>query len=158
MLTGAGPNDCKVAPGGLGTQIATQVSPMVDAIFSGHSHQGYNCVVTDPAGNPRPVTQGSSFGRLMTVVDLKIDTKTRDVVRSATTANNEIVTRTVTPDPGAQAIVDGRQGQGRARRQPAGRHHLRRHRQERSSFRGVPAGQPHRGRPAGCQRRCPWWP
>jgi 5'-nucleotidase len=106
VLAGAGPNDCKVAPGGLGTQIATQVSPMVDAVFSGHSHQGYNCVVTDPAGNPRPLTQGSSFGRLMTVVDLKIDTKTRDVVRSATVANNEVVTRNVAPDPGAQAIVD----------------------------------------------------
>ena len=105
VLLPSGPDDCRLVPGGLGTEIATHVSPMVDAIFSGHSHQGYNCVINDPAGNPRPVTQGSSFGRLMTVVDLKIDTKTRDVVRSATVAHNEIVTRNVTPDPGAQAIV-----------------------------------------------------
>jgi 5'-nucleotidase len=75
-------------------------------IFAGHSHQAYNCVIPDPAGNPRPVTQGSSFGRVMTMVDLKIDTKTRDVVRSATVATNKIVTRTVALDPGAQAIVD----------------------------------------------------
>ena len=70
---------------------------MVDAIFSGHSHQGYNCVINDPAGNPRPVTQGSSFGRLMTVVDLKIDTKTRDVVRGAATTGQRRSSRGPSP-------------------------------------------------------------
>lgn len=104
--TGAGgPNDCNVAPGPA-TQIAKGVSASVDAIFSGHSHQQYNCVVDDPAGNPRPLIQGASFGRLLSVVDLKIDTRTRDVVRSATKAHNEIVTRDVTPDPAVQKLVD----------------------------------------------------
>jgi 5'-nucleotidase len=104
--TGAGgPDDCNVTPGPA-TQIAKNVSASVDAIFTGHSHQQYNCVINDPAGNPRPVIQGSSFGRLLSVVDLKINTKTRDVVRSATTAHNEIVTRDVTPDPAVQKLVD----------------------------------------------------
>jgi 5'-nucleotidase len=40
------------------------------------------------------------------VVDLKIDKRSRDVVRSATRAHNEIVTRTVTPDPAALALAD----------------------------------------------------
>jgi len=99
-----GPNDCKVLPGPA-TAIAKAVTPKVDAIFTGHSHQQYNCVINDPAGQPRPVIQGSSFGRLLSVVDLKINLKTRDVVRSATQAHNEIVTRTVTPDPAVAALV-----------------------------------------------------
>ncbi|SFJ51608.1 bifunctional metallophosphatase/5'-nucleotidase [Amycolatopsis sacchari] len=102
---GGGPDDCKVTPGPA-TQIAKGVSASVDAIFTGHSHQQYNCVINDPKGKPRPVIQGSSFGRLLSVVDLKIDTRTRDVVRSATKAHNEIVTRDVTPDPAVQKLVD----------------------------------------------------
>lgn len=99
-----GPNDCKTLPGPA-TAIAKAVTPKVDAIFTGHSHQQYNCVINDPAGQPRTVIQGSSFGRLLSVVDLKIDLKTRDVVRAQTKAHNEIVTRTVTPDPAVAALV-----------------------------------------------------
>lgn len=100
------PNACNLAAGGPASPIVAGASPSVDAIFSAHSHQGYNCTATDPAGNPRPFIQGLSFGRLLSVVDLTINKKTRDVVRAATTARNEIVTRTVTPDPTVQAIVD----------------------------------------------------
>ena len=98
------PNSCNLKSG-VALQIARTASPEVDAFFTGHSHQQYNCVVTDPAGQPRPLIQGSSFGRLLSVVDLKIDRRTRDVVRSATKASNEVVTRDVTPDPAVQAIV-----------------------------------------------------
>lgn len=101
---GGGPNDCKETPGPA-LAIAQHASPKVDVIFSGHSHQQYNCTVPDPAGNPRPLIQGASFGRLLSVVDLKIDPRTRDVIRSQTVAHNEIVTRDVTPDPAAQALV-----------------------------------------------------
>jgi 5'-nucleotidase len=100
-----GPNDCNITPGPA-TEIARNASANVDVIFSAHSHQGYNCSVPDPAGNPRPLIQGLAFGRLLSVVDLTVDRKTRDVVRSATVARNHIVTRTVTPDPTVQAIVD----------------------------------------------------
>ncbi|WP_394614568.1 bifunctional metallophosphatase/5'-nucleotidase [Lentzea sp. JNUCC 0626] len=103
---GGGPNACNVAPNNPGSVIATQVSPKIDAVFSGHSHQHYNCVVKDPAGNPRPFIEGLAFGRELSVVDLKIDRRTRDVVRSETKADNKIVTRTVTPDPQIQALVD----------------------------------------------------
>jgi len=102
---GGGPDDCRTVPGAA-TAIAKAASPSVDVIFTGHSHQQYNCVIDDPAGNPRTVIQGASFGRLLSVVDLKVDKRTRDVVRSATTAHNEIVTRDVTPDPAAKALVD----------------------------------------------------
>ncbi|WP_116199427.1 bifunctional metallophosphatase/5'-nucleotidase [Amycolatopsis circi] len=105
-LPGAGPNDCKVQPNGDAATIAKNVTPKVDAIFTAHSHQQYNCVINDPAGQPRPVIQGASFGRLLSVVDLKIDRRTRDVVRSQTKAHNEIVTRDVTPDPAVTKLVD----------------------------------------------------
>ncbi|TDV40139.1 bifunctional metallophosphatase/5'-nucleotidase [Actinophytocola oryzae] len=102
---GGGPDDCRTVPGPA-TTIAKAASPSVDVIFTGHSHQQYNCVINDPAGNPRTVIQGASFGRLLSVVDVKVDKRTRDVVRSATKAHNEIVTRDVTPDPTAQALAD----------------------------------------------------
>jgi len=100
-----GPNDCNVSSGP-GYTIAKSVSASVDAVFLAHSHQQYNCVVDDPRGNPRPVIQGLSFGRLLSVVDLQIDPRKRDVIRDKTVAHNEIATRTVTPDPAVQAIVD----------------------------------------------------
>jgi 5'-nucleotidase len=102
----SGPDACAVAPGGPATAIARAATSRVDAFFTGHSHQAYSCSVPDPAGNSRPVVQGLSFGRLLSVVDVKIDRRTRDVVRSATVAQNEVVTRDVTPDPAVQAIVD----------------------------------------------------
>lgn len=102
---GGGPDDCRLRPGPAAA-IAAKVSPSVDAIFTGHSHQQYDCVINDPAGNPRTVIQGASFGRLLSVIDLKIDRRTRDVVRSATTAHNEVVTRDVTPDPAVAKLVD----------------------------------------------------
>ncbi|MDX3657965.1 5'-nucleotidase C-terminal domain-containing protein [Streptomyces sp. ID05-26A] len=104
--TGGGPNACNVAPQNPGSYIAANVSPKIDAVFSGHSHQHYNCVVKDPAGNPRPFIEGLAFGRELSVVDLKIDRRTRDVIRGETKADNKIVTRTVTPDPQIQAIID----------------------------------------------------
>ena len=102
---GGGPNSCNVEAS-VGYAIATKASSQVDAIFSGHSHQQYNCTVTDPHGQPRPFIQGLSFGRLLSVVDLLISRRTHDVIRKSTVANNVIVTRDVTPDPKVQAIID----------------------------------------------------
>ncbi|WP_199440738.1 bifunctional metallophosphatase/5'-nucleotidase [Umezawaea beigongshangensis] len=104
--SGGGPNDCSTVAGGPGELIAERVSPKIDAVFSGHSHQQYNCTVTDPAGNPRPFIEGLAFGRELSVVDLKIDRRTREVIRSATRAENKVVTRDVAPDPEVQALID----------------------------------------------------
>ena len=99
-----GPNDCNLVAGPL-SEIAAKVSPDVDAIISGHSHTQYNCQLPDPAGIPRTVIQSLSFGRLLSVIDLSINTKSLDVVRERSTAENIVVTRTVTPDPAVQGIV-----------------------------------------------------
>jgi 5'-nucleotidase len=102
---GGGPNDCQVTPGAA-SQIAANASPSVDAFFTGHSHRQYSCMIDDPAGDPRPVIQGASFGRLLSVVDLTIDRKTRDVVREQTMAHNEIVTRDVEPDAEVLDLIE----------------------------------------------------
>ncbi len=105
IAPGSPPNSCRVVPG-IAQTIAQAATPKVDAFFAGHSHQQYNCSVNDPNGNPRPIVQASSFGRVLSVVDLTINPRTRDVVRSETKANNVVVTRTITPDPAMAALVE----------------------------------------------------
>jgi 5'-nucleotidase len=105
VLFGNPPDACGIVPG-VGRQIAEQVSPKIDAVLAAHTHQQFNCMVNDPAGQPRPYIQGLSFGRILSVIDLKIDQKTKDVVRAQTTATNHIVTRDVAEDPDVKALVD----------------------------------------------------
>ncbi|MGO2053726.1 MAG: bifunctional metallophosphatase/5'-nucleotidase, partial [Glutamicibacter sp.] len=54
-------------------------SPEIDAIFSGHTHQAYNC---DIAG--RSVIQSHQYGTTLGKVSLELDATTGDVVESAT--------------------------------------------------------------------------
>ena len=100
---GGGPDACPAVPDGPASTIARAASPQVDVFFTGHSHQQYVCSLPDPAGVPRPVVQGLSFGRLLSVVDLTVENG--DVVRERTTARNAIVTRDVAPDPAVAALV-----------------------------------------------------
>lgn len=104
VTAGQSPDSCSAQPGA-GTRIATQVDPEIDVVLSGHSHQAYLCKVTDPAGGTRLFSQGGSFGRVITKVDFQVDVRTRDVVRSSVVADNQVVTRTVTPDPEITAFV-----------------------------------------------------
>ncbi|GGL04163.1 bifunctional metallophosphatase/5'-nucleotidase [Deinococcus radiotolerans] len=53
--------------------IAKRVDPAVSAIISGHSHQGYNCLVPDPTGKDRIVIQGDFYGHLLQRLDLVVD-------------------------------------------------------------------------------------
>jgi 5'-nucleotidase len=96
-------NACAGISGAI-VDIAHNLSPEIDAIISGHTHQAYNCSIADPDGQPRLVTSASSFGRVITEVNMTIDNETHDVVRSATTATNHLVTRTVPRDPGVTSI------------------------------------------------------
>ncbi|MET8050308.1 bifunctional metallophosphatase/5'-nucleotidase [Streptosporangium sp. NPDC005286] len=104
VTAGQSPDSCSAQPGA-GNRIATQVDAEIDMILSGHSHQAYLCTVTDPKGASRLYSQGGSFGRVITKVDFQVDVKTRDVVRSSVVADNQVVTRTVTPDPEISAFV-----------------------------------------------------
>ncbi|MGW8695623.1 bifunctional metallophosphatase/5'-nucleotidase [Streptomyces eurythermus] len=83
--------------------IAKNVTPAVDALVTGHTHQAYVCTVPDPSGRPRMVTSASSFGRLYTDTTLTYDRRTGDIVRTAVNSANHVVTRDV---PKAQDLTD----------------------------------------------------
>ena len=61
-------------------------------------HQAYNCVIDGD-----PVTSASSFGRIVTDVDMTISKKTGEPTSIA--INNKIVTRDVAKDPDQTALI-----------------------------------------------------
>ncbi len=87
-------------------EIAQRMSSKVDALITGHTHEPYTCKIRDPKGNFRSVTSAASFGRIVTEVNLKISTRTHDVVRPSVKAVNHLVTRDVPQDPATRAIVE----------------------------------------------------
>ncbi|MEU5942090.1 bifunctional metallophosphatase/5'-nucleotidase [Micromonospora sp. NPDC047548] len=92
-----GINDCKGFTGPI-VDIANRMDPSIDVVVSGHTHQAYNCEI-----NGKLVTSASSFGRLVTDIDLKIDRKTGDVLTAK--ANNVVVTRGVDDRDPAQTTL-----------------------------------------------------
>ena len=89
---------------GAGLAIAQNLSPKIDAVVSGHTHQAYNCVVKDPKGNPRLLTSASSFGRMVTKLHFLIDPTTHDIVRPAAFAENIINTSSATDKQSTKVV------------------------------------------------------
>ena len=73
--------------------IAQGLSPDIDAIVTGQTHQPYVCSIDDPAGQPRVVTSASALGRVVTETRLPIDRRTGEVIRSKVESRNHLVTR-----------------------------------------------------------------
>ncbi|MFZ3569108.1 bifunctional metallophosphatase/5'-nucleotidase [Streptomyces sp. BH097] len=94
--------DCDSPSGGSGVSgpivdIAKGITPKVDALVTGHTHNAYACTIPDPSGKPRMVTSASSYGKLYTDTTLTYDRATKDIVRTAVkspTSANHVVTRT----------------------------------------------------------------
>ncbi len=78
--------------------IADGMSDAIDVVVSGHTHQAYNCEL-----DGKLVTSASSFGRLVTDIDLSIDERTGDVLSAR--ADNVLVTRDVPADPAQTALI-----------------------------------------------------
>jgi len=97
-------DDC-VGISGPAVEIAQNLHPEIDAVISGHTHQAYNCQIADPRGRQRLVTSASSFGRLVTEVNLTVSRKSGDVLRGPSDAMNHIVTRDVPQHAGVAALV-----------------------------------------------------
>lgn len=75
--------------------------------MTGHTHQPYNCTLTDPAGKARIVTSAYSYGRVVSEVKMVVDQATGDVRRDLTTATNHAVIRAdLTPDSAVAAVVE----------------------------------------------------
>ena len=55
--------------------LVRDASPEIDAILSGHTHQAYPCTIQD-----RPILQTGSYGSNVSLLDLQIDTATKELV------------------------------------------------------------------------------
>lgn len=98
LAPGGNDNGCEGVSGPI-LPIAMQMSDEVDVIVSGHTHAAYICTI-----DQKLVTSAASFGRLITAIDLRIDTRTNEVVSK--TARNVIVTRDVAKSSPHTAILD----------------------------------------------------
>ncbi|MGI5394132.1 bifunctional metallophosphatase/5'-nucleotidase [Streptomyces sp. CA-251251] len=85
--------------------IAKNVTPQVDALVTGHTHNAYVCTIPDPAGKPRMVTSASSFGRLYTDTTLTYDRRTGDIARTSVKSANHVVTRDVPKAPDMTRLI-----------------------------------------------------
>src|SRR5262245_5995101 len=111
----AGISDINGCDGGLAgsaiAEIVPRMSDEVDAVVSGHTHAAYNCMLPTAGGRLIPVTSASAFGRILTTLDLVIETKKHEVV--SVTANNVLVDRTdatVTPNAQIASIISAYNG------------------------------------------------
>lgn len=85
--------------------IARTMTPEVDAIITGHTHQPYTCSIPDPAGNPRLVTSAASYGQVVTETDLVVNTRSGEVMRDRSTATNHLVSRAAYPKDSTQTSI-----------------------------------------------------
>jgi 5'-nucleotidase len=93
----ADPNGCVNFSGDL-VPIINRLSADIDVVASAHTHQFYNCTI-----NGKLVTSASSFGRMITRINLGIDSTTGKVVSK--NADNQTVTQTVAKDAPQTALI-----------------------------------------------------
>jgi 5'-nucleotidase len=91
-------NACQNFSGPELLDVVNRLSSEIDVVVSAHTHQPYICTF-----GGRLVTSASSFGRLITSIDLTIDNATGEMMTA--TATNNIVTQTVAKDAGATEIL-----------------------------------------------------
>ena len=82
--------------------IVRQFDNAVDLVVSGHTHVAYNCMLPNAAGRTISVTSASSFGRVLTDIDVTIDPASRDITKAV--ATNRLVVRN-DPAISANAVV-----------------------------------------------------
>ena len=92
-------NECPAISGAI-VDIVKKFDRAVDVVISGHTHQAYVCEI-----DGRLVTSGDKYGTLVTAIDLKLDSVTRDVISAK--ADNVIVrTGAYARDPEQTALLE----------------------------------------------------
>ena len=80
-------------------KLGNALDPEVDVILSAHSHRAYVCNL-----GAKLLTQGASFGHVLTQVQLNIDRASGEIISKA--ANHVLIdSATIAPDPKLQALV-----------------------------------------------------
>lgn len=110
--TAPAPQDINACAGGLAgspiKDIVARLDGAVDLVVTGHSHAAYNCELPLASGRLVRVTSANAQGRVLTDIDLTVDTATGDV--TGVTALNKVVDRSntaITPNAEIAAIVAG---------------------------------------------------
>ncbi len=80
--------------------IERRLSPLVDVVFSAHTHQGYRCVL-----GGRVVMQAVSYGRGLSVVDLVLNPASGEVDRQASSSRNLPVFNERSPAAQRDALI-----------------------------------------------------
>jgi 5'-nucleotidase len=89
------PNSCQGNLAGSPIEtIAAGLDPAIGVIVSGHTHQEYRCTLS-LGKTTRLVTSASSFGRVLTDINLSVNTRTGALVSAA--ATNSIVENALNP-------------------------------------------------------------
>jgi len=110
--TTRGTPDINACEGGLrGSAIQAIVNKLddaVDLVISAHTHQAYICRLANRTGRKIMVTSAASFGRLLTDIDVTLNTRTKDV--TGVTARNIVVDRAnavgIAPNAPLKKFVD----------------------------------------------------
>lgn len=109
---GATPRDVNACAGDMVGQpirpIVGQLDNAVDLVISAHTHEAYVCSLPNRMGRKIPVTSASSYGRVLTDIDITIDAKTRNM--TPVLVRNLVVDRTnaaVRPNAEIAKIVAG---------------------------------------------------
>lgn len=98
-LAAGGINACDGISGPI-VDIVNRLHGEVDLVVSGHTHRAYNCLINNRDGQPVRVTSAGSFGRLVTDIDLTLDTRRRDV--TAVSASNVAIPNDASVPPSPQ--------------------------------------------------------
>jgi len=92
-------NECPGISGAI-VDIVKNFDSAIDVVISGHTHQAYVCEI-----DGRLVTSGDKFGTIVTAIDVKLDSVTRDVVGAK--ADNVIVrSGSYAKDPEQTALLE----------------------------------------------------
>jgi 5'-nucleotidase len=92
-------NECPGISGPI-VDIVRKFDHAVDVVISGHTHQAYVCEI-----DGRLVTSADKYGTLVTAIDLRLDSATRDVISAS--ADNVIVrSASLAKDPKQTALLE----------------------------------------------------
>lgn len=98
-------NECSNLSGPV-VELNKRFNSRIDGVVTGHTHNAFNCTLTDWKGGKRPVVASEAWGRGFNQMRLLVDRKTGDVAKQYSTATNRLNTRATAADPDVQAIVD----------------------------------------------------
>jgi 5'-nucleotidase len=92
-------NECPDISGPI-VEIVRKFDKSVDVVVTGHTHRAYVCEI-----DGRLVTSGDKYGTLVTAIDLKLDSVTRDVI-SAAASNTIVRSATLAKNPDQTALLE----------------------------------------------------